>query len=350
MKVTIRQIAKQLGVHHTTVSRALRNSPRISENMRQRIKSLAIKLGYRPNLVASGLSTRKTFNVGLIVADISTTFFSQVARGVEDTMRRAGYNVFICNTDDKIEDEKFHWDALISRGVDGIIISPANLKPRYLQKLLGAGVPIVFIDRCLPSLRASYVITDHFSGGYQMTKYLLSLGHRRIAYVRGEVEMGRFYGYRQALKEYGIPVDNSLTPVCDFTIEGGKKAAKKLVRMEHPPTAIFCVNDPVALGAMKAIREHGFRIPEDISLAGFDNADFAEFLQPPLTTVHQSKYELGEEAAKILLQEMNGKLREPKKIEIKPVLVIRDSCRHIGDSRVNSALPECLLLATTIIA
>lgn len=326
MKVTIRQIAKELGVHHATISRALRNDARISEDVRQRVKSLASKLNYKPNLLAYGLSTQKTFNVGLVVADITATFFSQVARGVENIMRKAGYNVFICNTDGKPEDEKLHWDALISRGVDGIIIAPSSLNQKYLKELLSAGVPTVFIDRCLRSLKASYVITDHFSGGYQMTKYLLSLGHRRIAYIRGEVEMGRFYGYRRALKEYGIKIDETLVPVCDFTIEGGKKAAEKLVRMKFPPTAIFCVNDPVALGAMKSIREYGFRIPDDISLAGFDDAEFAEFLQPPLTTVHQLKYELGEEAARILLDEINGKLSKPRKVEIKPMLVIRDSC------------------------
>lgn len=326
MKVTIRQIAQKLGVHHTTVSRALRNNSRISEDLRKRIKSLAIKLGYRPNLLASGLSTRKTYNIGLVVADIATPFFSEVASGVEDTMRESGYNVFTCNTDGKIEDEKLHLNALISRGVDGIIISPSNLRRKYLEELLKTKIPVVFIDRCLKNLNASYIIIDHFSGGYQMTKYLLSLGHRRIAYIRGEVEMGRFYGYKKALDEYGIQIDNTLTSVCDFTVRGGERAARKIMRIKKLPTAIFCVNDLVALGAMKVIKERGLKIPQDVSLAGFDNSYFTEFLSPPLTTVHQPKYELGQDVARILLNEMNSRPCSPSKIEIEPVLVIRESC------------------------
>ncbi|GAW92364.1 LacI family DNA-binding transcriptional regulator [Calderihabitans maritimus] len=331
MTVTIKDIAKRAGVSYSTVSRALNNRPEVNEKTRREIQKLAEEMGYRPNAIARGLVTQKTGTLGLVIPDITNPFFPEVARGAEEEADRRGYNVFLCNTAWDLEKEQRYLEALVSKRVDGIILSSASEDSEYVARLARSGPPLILINRVLKQVNTNYVVIDNIRGAYMVVEHLLDLGHRRIAYIGGpeklEPSRERFEGYRLALAARGVDIDPLLVRYGKFKKEDGYRNA--CVLLEDPalrPTAIFAANDILALGVIQAARDLGLQVPEQLSVVGFDDIPFVSYGEIRLTTVAQPKYAMGEMAAKILLDEIQNASKQQKKhVVLQPELVIRNS-------------------------
>ncbi|WP_029688180.1 LacI family DNA-binding transcriptional regulator [Thermoanaerobacter sp. A7A] len=334
MAVTIKDIAKLANVSITTVSRVINNkSEGVSEETRNRILQLVKELGYQPNAIARGLVTKKTKTIGLIIPDISNPFFPDIARGVEDSAHIYGYNVFLCNTDDNLEKESEYINALKEKYVDGIIFTSSSIpKHEHIMELVKSGIPIVIMDRRVDSEDIYGVFLDNYEGGYIATKHLIDLGHKKIGCITGPLYISnaieRLEGYKRALVDNEIEVDNRLIFEGDYKINSGIIGAEKL--LEHEVTAIFASNDLMAYGAYKAIRSYGYQIPDDISIVGFDDIQLSQILEPQLTTIRQPAYDMGLTAARMLIKLVEGKKLKKKIINFRPQLIIRQSTKNIG--------------------
>jgi len=325
-RVNIQEVAKLAGVSPSTVSRALNNHPGISEKTRQKIIEVAKKLNYKPNYRGQILTTKSTKNIGLLITDITNPFFPELVRGAEERASEAGYTILLGNTSESEEKETNYLD-FFSRGpVDGVIISASRISNEHIINLAEEGLPIVVINRMLEHPKISYVSTDMEKGGYLATKHLIKLGHSRIAFINGpklsEAAERRLSGYKRALTESKIRYNPNLisfnTPVAD----SGYKEAIKLLCAKNPPSAIFTYNDLMAFGVIKAAKELGIKIPEELSIIGFDDIFFSNFTDPPLTTVRQPKEELGENAVELLLKLMKG---EKQSLLLEPELILRNT-------------------------
>ncbi len=330
MTITIKDIAKKAGVSYATVSRALNNRPEVSEKTRREIQRLAAEMGYKPNAIARGLVTKETFTLGLIIPDITNPFFPEVARGVEEAASDAGYSVFLCNTNWDVKKEKTYIELLEEKRVDGLILASVCEDEKSLRDLIDREVPVVLINRVPEQVSINYVAIDNIKGAQQAVEHLISLGHRRIAYVGGlkqvESTRERLQGYRLALAIHDIPFKEELVRYGTFKKESGYESALALLSLPQPPTAIFAVNDILALGVIHAIKDKGLKVPDDVAVVGFDDIPFAAYAEVNLTTVAQPKYTMGEMAAKILIDEIRkGPSPEKKYIVLPPTLVIRAS-------------------------
>ncbi|AEG15214.1 LacI family transcriptional regulator [Desulfofundulus sp. TPOSR] len=330
MTVTIKDIARKAGVSYATVSRALNNRPEVSEKTRREIQRLAAEMGYKPNAIARGLVTRETLTLGLVIPDITNPFFPEVARGVEEAASEAGYSVFLCNTNWDVDKERTYIELLEEKRVDGLILASVTEDEGYLAELLSRKTPVVLINRILDQVDTNYVAIDNVKGAQQAVEHLISLGHRRIAYVGGlehvESTTERLHGYRLALAINNIPFEEELVRYGSFKKESGYENALSLLSLPEPPTAIFAANDILALGVIQAIKERGLKVPENVAVVGFDDIPFAAYAEVNLTTVAQPKYTMGEMAAKILIDEIRkGPSPEKKHIVLPPTLVIRAS-------------------------
>jgi LacI family transcriptional regulator len=329
MKVTIKEIAKELGVAPSTVSRALRNHPAISARTKQLVHQTAEKMGYRPNILARGLATRRSYTIGLVVLDISNPFYAEVAEGVEEVVSSYGYSLLLCSSGYDPEKEKKYISLLRDRRVEGIIITCLNVSLPHIQDLWQNGPPFVPID-WFPAENPC-VTTNNVEGAKQAVEHLISLGHRNIAYLAGPSQlpgaMDRVEGYKKALKRYGIPFREELVLYGHSTAKDGYKGFMELINREIDFTALFCANDVVAVGTMRAAQENGIRIPDDISLVGYDDIEIASLLSVPLTTVWQPRKEQGEMAAKILMDILIKKERILQKVVMEQKLIIRMSTK-----------------------
>ncbi|MGQ9632523.1 MAG: LacI family DNA-binding transcriptional regulator [bacterium] len=329
--VTIKDIAERAGVSANTVSRALNNRPEISEETKRRILKIAEEAGYIPNSLARGLVSRRTKTIGVTVGDNRNPFFAGIVKAIEDRARERGYNIILCNTDEECDREKEAIRLLREKMVDGLLITPVDRRGEYIRELKRAGTPFVLISRYLDDIETDYVINDNVNGAYQAVKYLIERGHKRIGLIAGPPQISpatdRFKGYRKALDESGIGFDESLVKWNNVKIEDGQRSAKELLEMEGRPTAIFAFSDFVALGALRAIRDAKLKIPRDIGLVGYDDVEFSEFLEVPLTTVHQPRARMGIVATDILIDKIEGKgPGGAQQVVIQPELVVRESC------------------------
>jgi DNA-binding LacI/PurR family transcriptional regulator len=328
MSVSIKDIAKVAGVSPSTVSRALSDHPRISLETKERIRRLATEMDYSPSAVARSLVTQRTSIIGLAVAWVSDPFLAQVVRGIEDTALEHGYTVILSSFYGEPDREKEVLSTFRERRVDGIIVE-SSCFDTYPRSLLSQfGLPIVLINR--PEYIYS-VSTDNLHGGRLATEYLLDLGHSRIGYIAAErgrrTNSDRLEAYKEALQRRGIAFDPDLVVHGDGYVRGGKETMSRLLALPSPPTAVFCYNDLTAIGAALAVREAGLRVPDDISLVGFDDIELAPYSHPPLTTVRQPVYELGHRAMEIVLALMADG-QEATSVMLKGELVVRQSCRR----------------------
>ncbi len=329
----MKDIARDLGVSVVTVSKVLRNHSDISEETRERVLKRMRELNYQPNLAARALVTGKTLTVGLIAPDLVHSFFSQVAKGLSNVLRQRDYGLIISSSEDDPELERKEIDLMIARRVDGLVIASVQRSLDTFQHIEEQRVPYVLIDRKFEGLKANFVGVNDEAVGEQVTEHLIACGYRRIAHIGGEdvsTAVGRREGYRRALARHGIdnpPIYVLSRPHGDD--EGdvtGYKAMKGLLQLNPRPDAVFCFNDPTALGVMKAILEAGLRIPEDIAVAGCGDVRYAEFLRVPLTSVNQDSVAIGENAARLLLAAIDSKTPlKPKSVLIAPKLVVRQS-------------------------
>ncbi len=331
MKIRMKDMAKQLNVSQSTVSRALSDNPLISNETKEKVISLAKKLHYYPNLIAKSLKTNTTKTIGLIIADITNPYYPDVVKGVEDYSNNNDFNIILCNSDYDPEKEYQYLKVLVGKGVDGIIISSVgNNARKFLNELK---IPFVLIDT-VPSQRSriNSICSDHAYGSYLATKHLIELGHTKIALVNGPKTVIPCKqledGFKKAMHQYNININNNYLIECDMRTNSGYKATKELLKMrkDELPTAIIFISDKITIEAYHAIYETGFKIPDHFSIIGNDDISVAKNVSPPLTTISQPKYKVGWEAMKLLISLLNHKIKdEYKQIILLPELTIRKS-------------------------
>jgi DNA-binding LacI/PurR family transcriptional regulator len=330
MTVTLTELAQKAGVSIATVSRALNNTNHpMNEATRERILQLANELGYRPNMVARGLKTERTYTIGLIVDNIVSPFTPLIIRGIQDHLKIHNYFSLIINADwdPDAETEAIH--QLISRSIDGIIFVESHLRGTNLTLDL-ANKPYVFVHRLFSWTFGNSVLVDERYGARLAVEHLAKLGHRRIAFINGprdwDAAVNRLIGYKEVLAQLGIPYDPALVEDGNWEVQSGYPAAKKFLALPQQPTAIFAANDLMALGAIYAIQEAGLRVPEDIAIVGYDDREITSISRPTITTVTLPCYEMGQTSAQLLLSQLENQIEIEAPIRVQGKLVIRESC------------------------
>ncbi|GAA4843124.1 transcriptional regulator DegA [Paenibacillus vulneris] len=334
MKPTIYDVAEAAGVSIATVSKVINGTGRISDKTRKHVTNVMEELKYQPSMVASALTGKSTFTVGLTLPDLANPFFAEIARAVEDRGHEYGFNVFICSTDNDPDREIKYFSLLTQKRVDGVIVATRTQKDLFLKKLIQQNVPIALITGEMPTLAVDTVMVDDFLGGYQAGTHLVEQGHRRIAILAEDVNTmsnrERIRGCKQAMTSAGLEVDERLVTSGDFTVSGGKEAMLRLLDMEEPPTAVFACNDLLAIGAIQGARERGLQLPQQLSVVGFDNTILATIIDPPLTTVAQPIQEIGRQAMDLLVQEIKGEKSMKQRVVLMPELVVRGSTAELN--------------------
>lgn len=335
--VTINDIAREAGVSKATVSRVLNNPEKVAEDTRRRVLAIIQRKNYRPNPLARGLNTRRTGVIGVLVSDITNPFYAVMVRSIEEVCRAHQYHIFLCNTGGRVEEEELYLRSLLEKRVDGIILGATQVDSPIVDILKDVDIPIIFVSR-LPKEREryDYVMVDNVLGGYMATKYLISLGHTKIAYFAGRwttsSNLDRFEGYKKALEEAGIEVQEEYVYQGDFTMDGGyREGIRMLSTALNRPTAVFCANDAMAIGLLEACHEQGVRVPEELSIIGFDDIPLSSFRFIQLTTISQSIAEVGALSGKILLDKILHPERRniPQQIVFPPKLVARRTCARL---------------------
>jgi len=336
-QVTIKDIARELGISPSTVSRALKDHPDISSETKKAVNALAEKLNYQPNIVALSLRQKKTNTIGVVIPELVHFFFSTVISGIEDVAYQAGYSVILAQSNESYEREKTDIKALFNSRVDGMLISLSRETKNFdhIESIISKGVPVVFYDRMYNNPSTSKVIVDDYTGAKEAVDHLIDQGYKRIANLESAsgllISEDRKRGYLDSLREHSLEIKDSWSEECPSgSQEDGRKATLKLLSLPNPPDAIFAHSDPIAMGAMKAIKEKGLQIPYDVGLIGFSNSSYVDLIDPPLTTVEQPGFEMGQEAARLLIRqiEMGDKDQadpQPETKILKTKLVIRES-------------------------
>mgnify|MGYP001184718856 CR=1 FL=1 len=325
-RVTIKDVAEAAGVGVSTASRALNNRRDVSEKTRRHVLAVAERLGYVPNSLARGLLLGKTKTIGVVVSSILNPFYAAVVAGIENRLSANDYKTLLFNSDEDPEQELAAVKMLMEQRVDGVILAPVAAESVTVEHLVDAGIPFVLVARTASHPMADYVVCDDFAIGHLATKALIDKGHKRILMVNSVGNSSaklRWEGYRAALEEAGIPYDERLVrPVSPF--EPVENAVSEALDEGLKPTAIFSFCDYMALGIMKVLRERRIRIPQDMALISCDNLDFTALLDPPLTTIHIPKYEIGVEAAEALLAKIEGDEERRERV-VAPSLIERGS-------------------------
>lgn len=335
-RTTITEIAKELNISPSTVSRALNNHPAISKKTREAVIELAKKRNYLPNLLALNLLKKRTNTIGVIVPEITSYFFSSIINGIQDLLNPLGVNMIIGQSKESFEEEKSLVRTFASIRVDGFLISPSSKTKNFdhLKILTENNIPLVIFDRDCEGLEVDKVFVDEYKGAFQAVEHLINTGCRRIAHIAGPSTLStarhRLDGYKEALKLHGLPVNkNYIVESRGFTPKHGIRPTKQLLALPNPPDAIFTINDGVAIGAMFVLKEAGIMIPDQISLIGFDDDPHSSYFKPSLSTVWQPTYELGMLSARILMKRVNTN-NDLSKIRVEklfPELIIRGSSR-----------------------
>lgn len=340
MTVSIKDIAKVMNISYSTVSRALNNSPRVKLETRELIQRKAVEMGYLPSAIARSLVTRRTNTIGIVVTKITDLFFAEVIQGIEETAVNRGYSVILTNSDGKPDYELAAIQTLRERRVDGIILVAACASTEAKQRLFASPeieTPIVIINNVHQQHVGYSIETDNLGGGRAATQHLLDFGHRRIAYIAGPSNewdsVERQQGYEQALQGAGISLDPMLIGRGTNFAQGGLTAMQQLLALPDPPTAVFCYNDVTALGAIRAASATGRRIPQDLSIIGFDDIALAPYFEPPLTTIAQAKREMGEKAVQMVLDLLAGKPVVEKWV-LPSELTVRESTGVVGGAKI----------------
>ncbi len=327
-KLSIKDIAAAAGVSHSTVSRALRGSPLLKPETVARIRQIAQEKGYTASAVARSLVTRRTQTIGVVVTTIADPFVAEVVGGIEEAANDRGYSVFLANSNAQPEREMKVVQSFAERRVDGIIVTSSRVGALYTPMLSNMKVPIVLINNQHPGEFVHSVMIANLEASRQAVQHLIALGHRRIGYLGDrfgyQSDTERFAGYREALDCAGLPFQPELVAHGDGRPEGGWAAMQKLLALPERPTAVFCYNDMSALGALRAVREAGLRVPQDISLVGFDDLFVAQFTDPPLTTVRQPKAQMGRLAMETLFELLEG-AQAAQLLRVPGELILRQS-------------------------
>lgn len=334
MSVTIKDIAKLANVSHTTVSRALNNSPYINEDTKANIMKLAKELNYVPNYSAKSLVLLKSYIIGVFFSSInegtSSTFFHEIVKGIDKTIDKE-YNLVIRGIDD-YKDFNF----INNRNFDGIIVvSQRKNDDKFIQTVIENEIPIVVINRELDNEDLVNVMSDDTKGAYDAVKYFIDNNHKKIALIEGNKEFAssayRKNGYIMALKDNNIKINEEYIISGRYDMKDGYENMKKLLKLSDKPTAVFCSNDDIGVGAMKAVFDEGLKVPDDISIIGFDNSNFCNYVTPTLTSVRKDSFKMSESGGKNLINIIKNKDDDKKKVYIDSKLVIRNSVKKLYD-------------------
>jgi len=328
--VTMKEIAKRANVSINTVSRALNNREEISTLTKEKILKIAKELNYIPNHLAIGFRTAKTKILGVIIIDNSDPSFAVVLRGIQNIAEERGYHIILYNSDGQYQKEAQAVKLLLGLRIMGLLINPTQASVEDILELKERGIPFVLLCRRIENVITNYVISDNEKGAYIATSYMVKKGYRQIAFLNAfpncSDAVERLRGYQKALVENGIKLNSRLVKWGCINSESGYRKMKDFLREYKKVEAVFCFSDYVALGAIRALEEEGFRIPEDAGVIGYDDIEFAMYSRIPLTTISASNRYLGEKATQILINIIEGKTSEPQQVIIKPELVIRESC------------------------
>lgn len=324
----MRQVATAAGVSTATVSRVLNKSAEVDPMLVQRVMRAVEELRYQPNLVARGLRRQATEVLALIISDIENPFFTSVCRGVEDAARRSGYSVVLCNADEDLDKERNYIHVIAAQRAAGVIISPASAEETDVGPLLERGIQVVALDRHL-RIPTDAVRVDNRAGARAATHHLLASGARRVACITGthgaSTARQRLEGYLEALSVAGLQADSDLQEFADFKEEGGYQATARMLELEDPPDALFVANNRMMTGALHALADHGVQVPDEVSIAGFDDLPWADVVKPTVTTVRQPTYEMGTAAARMIIERLGGIDSPPGELVFEPELVVRES-------------------------
>ena len=338
-EVTLNDVAREAGVSSTTVSHVINGTRFVAPETVERVHRAIERLRYEVNFNARNLKTGRSRVIGVLISDVTNPHFSGVVRGVEDVATRAGYQMILCNTDEDPEKELTYLRMLRSKGVDGALMVPTGVRHDYMDHLVQSAFPLVFVDRVLPDVPADAVLADNIGGAHQAASHLIALGHRRIGIIarveRGGIPSQRLQGYRQALREHGIPEDRALIRDANARREEGFEQTIALLDLPQPPTAIFSTHNLTTMGALAALDARGQRIPQDVALVGFGDFEWAPLMRPRLTTVVQPEHAAGARAAELLIDRVERRSTEPPRRLVLPVeLAVRESCGASGYSRL----------------
>jgi LacI family transcriptional regulator len=330
---TIKDIARELKVSPSTVSRALKNHPDISEETKRAVNELAEKLNYQPNAVALSLKQQRSNTIGVIIPEIVHYFFSSVISGIEDVAYDAGFNVIICQSNEMADREKANVKTLLASQVDGILVSVSKETKDlgHLQKIRENKVPLVFYDRVISGFKADQVIIDDFDAAYGATRHLTDTGRKRIAHFAGPqnllIGQQRKEGYKKALEDAGIHLGESLVYEAD-NFEKARLAVLKILETDTEIDGIFAVNDLTAIGAMQTLQKRRIKIPDEVAVVGFSDGRFSGITEPTLTSVDQHGYEMGTVATRMLLKRIRSKEDYPFETKVLEAnLIVRGSSR-----------------------
>ncbi|WP_395403267.1 LacI family DNA-binding transcriptional regulator [Pseudoduganella sp. UC29_106] len=330
---TMKQVAERAGVSTTTVSHVLNNTRVVSEDVQERVRAAMKELRYIPSAVARSLKGDKTHTIGMMIPNNTNPYFAELIQGIEDASFKQGYNVILCNAYDDTRKQTAYLQVLMEKRIDGLILVASGGDAELSARLQHLPIPTVLVDREVAGVEADFVEADHEEGGYLAARYLIELGHRDIACVSGPIDLppsrARVEGYLRALKEAGLRFRLDCLVRSDFTSEGGYQAFSQLLALAKPPTAIFASNDLMAIGGICAASARGVRVPDQLSVLGYDDIALASFTTPPLTTVAQPKYEMGELTARLLLERVAGQSQALRRELLHTKLVVRQSTRQL---------------------
>jgi LacI family transcriptional regulator len=328
---TIRDVAERAGVSRSTVSRYISHQGYVGPDARTRIATAIEELAFVPNAMARGLKTRRSGLVALLVPEIVNSFYTTISRGVEDVANEHGLHVIVGNTDEDAAKEQTYVDLMIAFQIDGVIVASAGRTARPLQPLLQKKIPTVLIDRVVAGFDADLVQGDNLEGTVVLTRHLLSLGHRQIAFVNGDLDTSvareREAGFRRALRDAGVLPDEDLMSAGSWFIDDAEQRTARLIASGRPFTAIFAANNFMAIGALRALRASGLRVPEDIALVCFDDLEQAAEIDPFLTVMAQPAYTMGTLAMQLLVERIDRKYAGASRVlTLSPRLLVRRSC------------------------
>ena len=330
-QITIREVAVQAGVSHQTVSRVINNSKRVSVLTRKRVEDAIIKLDYRPNVIARSMAKGYTYTLGCITPNLTNYIFSSMIECAQIEARRQGF--FILTGSASSADEVPHLlDEMLDRRVDGLLVLNPRDDERYLHllPLIERGMPVVYLKNSPKEEMVSSVCANDQNGGYLATQYLLELGHTNIATIIGpaneECTQDRLRGYRQALSEANLKQEEALVVQANWSAESGGQAIRQLLASEVPFSAVFAHNDRMAVGTIRALRDSGLRVPQDISVIGYDDIPLASFFDPPLTTIRQPMDEFGRHGAQLLIEAVQNSKYTPKQVRLDTQIIKRNAC------------------------
>jgi LacI family transcriptional regulator len=333
-KLSIREVAKRAGVSLGTVSNVLNRPEIVAEETRERVQAVITEIGFVPNGSARQLRVGRSPHIGLVVLDVANPFFTEVARGVEDLANKEGYVVILCNSDDSLERESHYLKVLEEQRTQGILITPVQNDASYLHRFRQRGIAVVLLDRPSRIKDLCSVAVDDVRGGEIAAAHLLEQGHQRIAFVHGPLSIrqcaDRKRGVLRAVKAAGLDPQSTILDITTAAQSAweGEQSVEQLLGSNLKPTAVFCANDLLALGLMRALIRRGLSIPGDMAMVGYDDVEFASVLSTPLTSIRQPKYELGRAAAELLLDEAtHPEIHQHKHIVYQPELIVRESSR-----------------------